>query len=538
MTTLYRKYRPTIFQEITGQKYVIKTLTNSIKNGLISHAYLFTGPRGTGKTTTARIFAKAVNCLKPLTNIKNNFVKLEPCNKCPNCQTIIKNQGIDLIEIDAASHTGVDNIRQLKESINTPPTNFKYKVYIIDEVHMLSAGAFNALLKTLEEPPEHAIFILATTELSKVPETIISRCQRYNIKPLTKNQITERLQQIAEKEKIIIEKEALETIATEAGGGMRDAETLFGQIISIGEKKITNKKIRDILGISSNTILIKVIKEIGKKNALKTIQLINQVQENGFNLNVFANQLLEYFRNVMLFKLDHSANNTLLKDLTKEQLSELKEISASFTINDVIFIISLLQESKKRSSQSDIPQLSLEMSLIKYFLTTKKISTTITRENKEKNSKIEPTTKKKEFSDNPVTTKTPPTANNRKKTVSSKKENLNISLNSILDQWGMITDLVEKENKSIAAFLQNSVPIKIDGDTIIIKTKYKFHQDTLNEAKNRLTIEQAFAKILKVAIRTTFSMEDKSDTSTKEHTQKNGDALLYEAMKKVGGEII
>ncbi len=250
MSSIYSKYRPQLFSEIVGQSHIVRTLSNAIKNNRISHAYLFTGPRGTGKTTLARLFAKTINCQNKQKQKVKEAVLVEACLKCPNCQTIHQKKAFDIIEIDAASYTGVDNIRQIRETVPLPPSQLQYKVYIIDEVHMLSSGAFNALLKTLEEPPQHAIFILATTEIHKVPETIVSRCQRFDFSSLTQEQIIGRLEEIAQKEGVAIEKAALETIAAEAEGGMRDAESLLGQIISLEDKKITAKEVDSILGTS------------------------------------------------------------------------------------------------------------------------------------------------------------------------------------------------------------------------------------------------------------------------------------------------
>jgi DNA polymerase-3 subunit gamma/tau len=596
MSTLYRKYRPSIFSEISGQEYVIKTLTNAIKNDQISHAYLFTGPRGTGKTTTARIFAKAVNCLNPITKTNNKIVSLEPCNKCQNCQTIIKNQAIDLIEIDAASHTGVDNIRQLKEAINIPPTNFHYKVFIIDEVHMLSMGAFNALLKTLEEPPAHAIFILATTELHKVPETILSRCQRFNIKPLTKDQIIKRLSQIAKKEKITISKNSLDLIATEANGGMRDAESLLGQIISLGSKKITAEEIQHTLGSSSKKSLLDLISIIAKNDLPKIIEVINNLQTEGINLKTFSNQLLNYFRNLMLLKISPEANEELLKKLTGEEIIQLKDVNKSFALQNLILIISLLQVSQNKTNQSDIPQLPLEMALIEYSLKINplrselKNTSQITshqnkifkknlKKNSQKQTKSEASqlknssstltpkmTKKLITSDKKsspgVDTNSPETT----KTLSNENSRQLLNIKIFLDNWADILTEMRSENQSVLAFLKNCAPVMMSGPNVLIKTKYSFHKDKLNEIKNRLTIEKVFAKILEVPLRVKFVTEDelpddnkiskssinipqeniktaqnlpdKKTTTENSSSIKTADDLLYEAMKKVGGKII
>ncbi len=540
MTTLYRKYRPTLFHEISGQEYVIKTLTNAIKNSQISHAYLFTGPRGTGKTTTARIFAKTVNCLKPTTKTKNDIVQIEPCNKCENCQTVLKNQAIDLIEIDAASHTGVDNIRQLKESINVPPTNFKYKVYIIDEVHMLSLGAFNALLKTLEEPPTHAIFILATTELHKVPDTILSRCQRFNIKPLTKDQIIARLKQIATKEQIKIDEESLELIATEANGGMRDAESLFGQIISLGDKKITTDDIRKIIGSSAKNTLPKMVKMVIEKDLAKIIALINNLQTDGVNIKTFTNQLLNYFRDLLLLKISPDNNEALLKTLTSEELEKLKITTEHFNLQDLINMISLLQVSQKNFSQSDIPQLPLEMAMVEYFIKTGSIQP----KNLKKNSSVKKSTRN-------TTTRSTAGPHPKKKEYSANKKNRNIndnngkkidiSINTVLDNWSEILTETKKLNQSILALLQNCAPIEIRQDTLLIKTKYSFHKEKLNETANKLTIEKVFAKILKVSLKAKFINADEvQQIKEKKSSKKINDnsELLYEAMKQIGGKLI
>ncbi len=586
MTTLYRKYRPSLFSEISGQEHILQTLTNSIKNSNVSHAYLFTGPRGTGKTTTARIFAKTVNCLKPITKTKKSHIGIEPCNKCINCKMILENKAIDLIEIDAASHTGVDNIRQLKEAIDIPPTNFKYKVYIIDEVHMLSMGAFNALLKTLEEPPAHAIFILATTELHKVPDTIISRCQQFNVKPLTKDKIADRLKQIAEKEKIKTDKETLYLIATEAGGGMRDAESLLGQIISIGEKEITAKDVQRTLGISPKSTLLKLITLISDSDLPTTIRTINKLQSDGVSMTSFNKQLLSYCRNLMLVIIGDTAAEKLLTNQTTDELSDLQKFATTFNLPNLTILITLLQNSLRESNHSDIPQLPLEMALIEYFLKTNQlagISTTPTatapsaKDLKKKSSNaIVPlpspkVSNEKKSSNNTIPKqktspkKSPPDNNNPEENSSSKKisnpfkglpaiNNSDLSINNFLDKWAEVLEGVKEKSLSLAGVLKNCAPTAIAGEFILIKAPHAFGQKRLNDPKSKLTIEKIFANIFKVRLKAKFLTEDelpqeatvksisgsndeKINTENNKSTT-NENKLLYEAMKKIGGKIV
>src|SRR3989339_230340 len=297
-TTLYRKYRPKNFDEVIGQAHVVRTLSNAIQNNRLGQAYLFTGPRGTGKTSIARILAKAVNCEKP-----NNAIS---CEECVACKHINGNQTLDIIEIDAASNTGVDNIRELRQTVALPPTLLKYKVYIIDEVHMLSTGAFNALLKTLEEPPAHIIFILATTEIHKVPETILSRCQRFDFSRLPLKNIIEKLELIAKAEKVKIEKEALEMIAIAAEGGMRDAESLLGQIMSLEDKSITVSETEEILGTADRKFAAEIADFILDKKTTPAISRVNEILENGYDLSVFTKSLINYLRQLMLVKIDEN----------------------------------------------------------------------------------------------------------------------------------------------------------------------------------------------------------------------------------------
>lgn len=290
---LYRKYRPKNFNEIIGQKIVVKTLVNAIQNNKISHAYIFAGPRGTGKTSIAKIFAKTINCK----NMKNNI----PCEECSNCINYNNKKEIDIIEIDAASNNGVDEIRNLKNSVNLVPNNSKYKVYIIDEVHMLSTAAFNALLKTLEEPPKFVIFILATTELYKVPETIISRCQNFDFQRISINDINKRLLEICKKENIQIDDEAIKLISIYSNGGMRDAIGLLDQLSSYKNSLITINDVNDICGLISYEQVFENVELIINKDLKNIIKNLNKYNDNGKNLLIIFERLVEVFKNLLIY---------------------------------------------------------------------------------------------------------------------------------------------------------------------------------------------------------------------------------------------
>jgi DNA polymerase-3 subunit gamma/tau len=290
---LYRKYRPKTFDEVVGQDVIVKTLKNSIKNNLVSHAYLLAGPRGTGKTSIAKIFAKVLNCYEP--------VDFEPCNKCISCEQANNNQNIDIIEIDAASNNGVDEIREIRNKISLVPTNSKYKVYIIDEVHMLTTQAFNALLKTLEEPPKHIIFIFATTEPQKLPQTILSRCQRFDYKKVSNDEIVRRLKFIAEQENINIDEESLYEIAKLSDGGMRDSISLLDQALAYSDDKITIEEIHEINGSLAKEELDSLILSMLNGELVDVIEKIEKYDTMGKNLIKIVQEIIERMKDCLLY---------------------------------------------------------------------------------------------------------------------------------------------------------------------------------------------------------------------------------------------
>ena len=358
---LYRKYRPQRFSEVIGQEHVVKTLTNALSSGIISHAYLFSGPRGSGKTTLARLFAKSLNC----GNRKEG--EAEPCTKCSSCLEIAGNRSIDLIEIDAASHRGIDEMKELVEGIKFSPTKSKYKVFIIDESHQLSKEASNALLKTLEEPPSHAIFILATTEIHKMISTIVSRCQRFDFRRLTLEEIVKRLEILSEKEKVKVDKAALELIALNSRGALRDAEGLLGQAISFcgQDKEVTAEEIKNLLGLVEVGLVSRFCDFLSQKKAAEALDFINEITEKGSDLQEFTKSLINYLRQALILKImGPEAANPIIVGLTKEELEKLKNQAAGLQENEIRRMIELFLDAENKMRYSSILQLPLELAAI------------------------------------------------------------------------------------------------------------------------------------------------------------------------------
>ena len=359
-TALYRKFRPLTFNEFAGQEHITQTLKNQIIAGRVGHAYLFSGGRGTGKTSAAKVLARAVNCLNPKDG--------EPCNECEICKGILNGSLTDVVEMDAASNNGVDDIRQIREEVNFLPTKAKYRIYIIDEVHMLSTGAFNALLKTLEEPPEHVKFILATTEPQKLPATILSRCQRFDFKKISNEDIKARLIKVSKEINIKVDEEALNTIAVLSEGAMRDALSILERCLQDGDTEITDEKIKDLVGIPKFEYIYQIVKSILNKNSNGALNVTQEIINEGKDLYNFLWEMIKYVKDILLYK-----SKGKLELYNKEEISKIGELSQSTSKEELYYLIKELSEIENNIKWSTQKTIMFQAEIIK--LTISNINT-------------------------------------------------------------------------------------------------------------------------------------------------------------------
>ena len=357
---LYRKHRPQDFSSVIGQDHVVGAIKNALKMERIAHAYLFSGPRGVGKTTIARLIAKSLNCTG----------KERPCNECKACVDFNEGRALDVIEIDAASNRGIDEIRQLREGVRFVPTQGKFKTYIVDEVHMLTGPAFNALLKTLEEPPSHAVFVLATTDLEKVPATIISRTQHYDFHRPNPSQIVDRLLQIAKKDKVILEEDGARLIAFAAEGSFRDAESILGQIMAVEDKKITREEVENILGLPRREAAKKMFEYIAKKDVTSALGLIQELDNSGYDLMYFSKLLMQYFRSALFLKTDPALKRFVASDMFPDEYECIAANLPAFTEPQLSQGVNIIFQNMQQFRKTPIPQLPLELTVIELINST------------------------------------------------------------------------------------------------------------------------------------------------------------------------
>lgn len=562
---LYRKYRPSDFDEVVGQEHVVRTLRNAIKSERVAHAYLFSGPRGTGKTSIARILAKAVNCTQP----KNG----EPCNECANCRDIAGGQFLDLVEIDAATHTQVDKMRELIERINFSPAKGKKKVYIIDEVHMLSKGAFNALLKTLEEPPAHVLFILATTEIHKIPATIISRCQRFDFRHLRVGEIKERLGEIARTEKVEVEDGVLEFIALSSGGGMRDSESLFGQIIALEDgQKITLKEVRDILSLPDVSLAVDIVRLVLDKRYAEAVEYVDRLAEEGSDLNELNKGIVENLRKLLLLKMSPGMREQFTSSLTEEQIAELENLAQRVNLAKIFKVISAFIKSQASIKGALLPQLPLEMAIAEVRLADNDELTpgALGEYNGQVAEAPAPQAKKKEepqpaakpqaakaVREEPVAEviPQPPVVDPLVAAAIAEPEeapapsgdapagNL-ATFQEVKDEWEEIVLDMRQCNNSLTACLKTCQPLLInERGEVVVACQYPFYRDKLQKPENRVAVEQVASEAVKAQVKIKFIGKEEAQQLGFEmeeiHSEeKHAEDLVNSALDMFGGEVV
>ncbi len=515
MAVLYQKYRPQNFSEIVGQNNIKTTLQNEILHNKVSHAYLFCGPRAVGKTTLARVLAKSINCQN---RSKDSF---EPCNECDSCLSISNFSNLDVIEIDAASNTGVDNVRDNIIALSrVKSSNNNFKVFIIDEVHMLSLSAFNALLKTLEEPPKNVIFILCTTEIYKVPATIISRCERFDFKRISLNDMVTKLDYIIKNESLEVDREVLELIALKSGGHLRDAESLLSQIIAISGDKINLDSANLIIPYNNIEENINFLEALSRKDVSLAIKMINDISGSGVNLKNFLNDLIELLRKMILNKVSDSLSSNLGLDLNEKLEIKINNVNKNFSLEDLVNITEELLIALKELPNSFIPQMPIELAIINisYINTLSSLEAikNISGSDVKKISNIEDSSIRKEKV--------------------SKKNISGINLDEIENRWPEFLNKLKPLNHSLSFVLQSCNIDGVDGKKICLSFKYKFHKDRLDSPEIKKIIEGVLKDVYKndlsIEALVNESMEIKKDNN------KDSGEVVDNLLKTFGGQII
>lgn len=526
---LYRTWRPASWEEVSGQEHIIQTLRNAVVSGRVSQAYLFAGPRGTGKTTTARLLAKAVNCLA-----ENPAER--PCNICGNCAAVNQGRFLDLIEIDAASNTSVDDVRELRDTINFAPSQGKFKVYIIDEVHMLSTSAFNALLKTLEEPPSHVIFILATTEIHKIPATVLSRCQRHEFRRIPLNQIVEKLRIICEQEKIQIDEDALSLIARQSTGSMRDAISLVDQLASM-EGRVTLAEAQDILGTATSQAVIDLVQAVQAKDSAGGLNQIHSALDGGADPRQFARQVVDYLRSLLVVKLNGGKDLELLPEVR----SAVNKQAAAFNSAELIAGINEFSKAASELKANWHPGLGLELAFAKAVSQTEAppaaFLPTVTKEVREAPKTAEagkPAHESRKGRDPEEKAMEPKPAINPTE-VAASRTNGELSLESLLLDWDKIKREVRVVDQVASALLNSSRIIRVENNTITLGFKSELLRDKMTEEKPLRAARGVLARFYgkDVLIACTVGTQAEGD----EHPDVVPNGLVDLTLRELGGKV-
>lgn len=572
---LYRKWRPRTFEEVVGQEHVVRTLRNALASGRIHHAYLFAGPRGTGKTTMARLLAKAVNCLAPGDQ--------RPCNECTICQAINAGRLLDLIEIDAASNTGVDDVRELRERVSFQPNEARYKVYVVDEVHMLSNAAFNALLKTLEEPPAHTIFVLATTEPHKILPTVLSRCQRFDFHRIPVDEISDRLEWLAKQEGIQADKQALELIARQATGSMRDAESLLDQLASYNDKRITVAEMRAALGIGASEKVIQVTDALAGGDVAQGLGVINAAMDKGAAPSQFARQIVEHLRILLLLRLESGIVPLYVSD---DLHPKLEDQAAEFSRRELVRAVRLFNEAADESGGWQ-PQLPLEMAFIEAVLqaepnarvhreesspTSARQSSPVRRSTSKPRSKegsksptdveqesaeVRPTDRSAAAGSVPESSQQAQAETVQEAPISYQGEGQedgdhSLAPETLRSRWAEVLNTLRPRDLSLEALMRSCEPVAVDEDAVVLEFTHKFHRNKVEEGDKRRIVEEILSDLFgrQLRVRCVMAGREGSPTASRrvekeanvedgsEQTAVDEDPVVRAAVEELGAEVI
>ncbi len=552
---IYRKFRPKIFDDVLGQEHVTRTLKNQILSNNIAHAYLFSGIRGTGKTSTAKIFSRAVNCLN---NHDGN-----PCNECEICKSTLDETNMDVIEMDAASNNGVEDIRELRDKVKFLPVKSKYKVYIIDEVHMLSKGAFNALLKTLEEPPEHLLFILATTEPQKIPATILSRCQRFDLKRIKSSVIVENMKNICEEISVQYDEKALKLIAANSEGAMRDALSILDRCVSFNDDKIDYETVINLLGTVNYQVVLKAANSMIDKDIKGTMLLVDDILNMGKEITIFLDELIIAFRNMLIIKTTNSTDNIMR--ISQEEAEELKKLCNNVSVEYIVHVIEELSIAQLECKRSLNPRVLLEAKLIKML-------------NQASNNEIEQLTARIEELENNIknngfaqivqTKTTSRTASEPRKSFNESNKTINKQpsntinsdtqaelsesikeekhfenksdediFNAIINGWQSILKTVRSENAGLQAIIRESKLSEVINKKAVFDfdPKFTFHINAANQPKNKQKFKEVLQSFLNDECEVEFKIKNEMKATG---PKKTIDDVYADLVNSFGEEIV